>query len=148
MANALKILDVLQPTLKLFTWWSKSRDRSHSHSWWLYQWGGCRNEWRQGPPLDEAPVHCIILYRHLWVQYLAQEYFCSALKMFWHLPALPEHLSTLGLEPRTPPLLIPVPNRPSYHCLSFLSSIALIITKYYESQFLNTKKVNLSLLKR
>lgn len=35
------------------------------------------------------------IYEHLGVQYLAKGYVGSALKVFWHLPLVPEHLPSL-----------------------------------------------------
>lgn len=38
---------------------------------------------KAGPPRDGSPVRCRALCEHLWVQYLAQGYLGSALKVFW-----------------------------------------------------------------
>lgn len=44
--------------------------------------GRVHNGWRQGPTLDESPVHWRVLCEHWWVRYLAQGYFSNDLKVF------------------------------------------------------------------
>lgn len=53
---------------------------------------------RQDAPLNDSPAHCRALCEQLEVQYLAQGYLSSALKVFWHTFQV---FPTLGLEPRT-----------------------------------------------
>ncbi|XP_056912889.1 L-xylulose reductase isoform X1 [Takifugu flavidus] len=51
--------------------------------------GGRTMGQRQGPPLDESPVHNRAQCEHLGVPYLAQGYHGSAPKVFWHLRLKP-----------------------------------------------------------
>lgn len=55
--------------------------------------GGRTYGWRQATSLDGLSVHRKVLCEQLWVQYIAQWHLGSPLKVFWHHPLLPEHLS-------------------------------------------------------
>lgn len=55
----------------------------------------CRGEglqWAKGVYLDELPVDGRALYEHLCARYLAEGDLGNALKVFGHLPRLPEHV--------------------------------------------------------
>lgn len=63
---------------RVLSYWTSFRVTARGH-----------NVWRQVHPW--MPVHHRPLYEHLRVQYLAQGYLWSALKVLWPLTVLPEH---------------------------------------------------------